>query len=87
MNCKLDINKPWPRYVPPQHLSFAKKEGVSERPGEGHIQRNTKKCHEINSISTLALPNNSLQNAMKVGDFSNEALNNLTLELTEQRRR
>ena len=34
-----------------------------------HIQRNTKKCHEINNVSTLTLPNNSLQNAMKVGIF------------------
>ena len=42
-----------------------------------------KKCHEINKISTLTSPNNSLQNAMKVGVFFNIILNYLTLVLTK----
>ena len=48
----------------------------------GRIQRNTKKCQEINNIWTLALPNNTLQNAMKVG-FFNVILNILTLDVME----
>ena len=53
-NFKADINETWSRYVPPQHLSLAKNEGVNEWAGEGRIQRKTKKFHEIN-ISNLYL--------------------------------
>ena len=45
-----------------------KNEGVNEWAGEGRIQRNTKNIY-INNISTLILPDNTLQNAMKVGIF------------------
>ena len=45
-----------------------KNEGVNEWEGEGRIQTNTKNIY-INNISTLILPDNTLQNAMKVGIF------------------
>ena len=35
----------------------------------GRIQKTTKKCYKINKISILTLPNNSLQNAMRVRIF------------------
>ena len=46
-----------------------KNEGVKDWEGEGHIQINTKKWHEINNISTLISPNNILENAIKVEIF------------------
>ena len=47
---------------------WPKNEGVNEWAGEGRTQRNTKNIY-INNISTLILPDNTLQNAMKVGIF------------------
>ena len=44
-------------------------EVVNECAGEGRIQKNPKKRHKINKISTLTSPNNSLQNAVKGGIF------------------
>ena len=49
--------------------------------GEGggvRIQKPIKKCHEINIISALTQPNNSLKKAMKLGVF---LLSSLTLWL------
>ena len=46
-----------------------KKEGVNGWAGEEHIKRNTKRCHEINNILTLTLPNNTLQNPINVKNF------------------
>ena len=46
-----------------------KNEGVNEWVEGRGIQKTTKKCHEINKISTLTSPNNSLQNAMKAEGF------------------
>ena len=48
---------------------FLKNKGENEWAARIHIQRNTKKCHEINSIPTLKSPNNTLQMAMNVGIF------------------
>ena len=45
-------------------------------------QKPTKKCHEINIISSLTRPNNSLKNATNVGVFLTVILNHLTLVLT-----
>ena len=62
------VNETWPRYVPPQQLSFAGKWGWQWMGGwVGCIQKTIKKCHEINIIFTLTRPNNGLKNAMKVG--------------------
>ena len=44
----------------------------------GCIQKAMKKCHEINIISALTRPNNSLKNAMKLGFF---LLSSLTIWL------
>ena len=44
-------------------------QGGSEWDGGGQIQKSIKKCHEINKISTLTSPSNSLQNAMNFGIF------------------
>ena len=49
------------------HIS--KNESVNKWVGGRRIQKTTKKCHEINKILMLASPDNSLQNAMKVGVF------------------
>ena len=49
--------------------NIPKNEDVNEWVEGRRIQKTTKKCHEINKISTLTSPNNSLQNAMKVGVF------------------
>ena len=57
------IYETWPRYLPTQELKI---EGVKEWAGEGCIQINTKTWHEINNISTLTSPNNTLENAIKV---------------------
>ena len=46
-----------------------KNEGVKEWAGVSRIQKTNKKCHKINKILPLTWPNNSLQNAMKVGIF------------------
>ena len=46
-----------------------KNEGVNEWMGGKRIQKITTKQHKINKIATLASPNNSLQNVMKVGIF------------------
>ena len=67
-------------------FQIPKNEVVNEWVGEGrggHVQKSTKKCHEINKISTLTSPNNSLQNAMKVEIFFNVTLNYWTLVLTK----
>ena len=44
----------------------------------GCIHKAMKKCHEINIISALTLPNNSLKNAKNVGFF---LLSSLTIWL------
>ena len=44
-------------------------EGGSKWAGWERIQKTIKKCHQINQISTLTLPNNSLLNAINVGIF------------------
>ena len=46
--------------------------------GGVRIQKPIKKCHEINIISALTQPNNSLKKAMKLGVF---LLSSLTLWL------
>ena len=46
-----------------------KNEGVNKWKGEWHIQRNIKKSHENNNMSTLTSLNNTLENAMNVGIF------------------
>ena len=44
--------------------------GLVEGGGGGAgIQKPIKKCHEINIISALTRPNNSLKKAMKLGGF------------------
>ena len=68
-NYKWDINEPSPRNVPSEYLSNTKNEGVNEWVGGRRIQKTTKKRHKINKILTSTSPNNSLQNAMKVGTF------------------
>ena len=50
-----------------KNFCLPKIEGVKEWAGEGCIQINTKTWHEINNISTLKSPNNTLGNAIKVG--------------------
>ena len=45
-------------------------------------QKPTKKYHEINIISSLTRPNNSLKNATNLGVFLNVILNHLTLVMT-----
>ena len=46
-----------------------KNQGVNECVREGRIQKIPKKRYKINKISTLTSPNNSLQNAIRVGIF------------------
>ena len=46
-----------------------KVEGVNEWVSGRRIHKNTKKQYKINKMLTLTSPNNSLQNAMKVGIF------------------
>ena len=46
-----------------------KNEGVNECVRERRIQKIQKKRYKINKISTLTSPNNSLQNAIRVGIF------------------
>ena len=48
---------------------ITKNDIVNECAGEGRIQKKNPKQHKINKVSTLTLPNNSLQNVMKVGIF------------------
>ena len=68
-NYKWDINEPSLRYVPPEYLSYTKKWGCKWMGGWEAHPKTTKKRHKINEISTLTLPNNSLQNAVKVEIF------------------
>ena len=46
-----------------------KNAGVNEWVVGRRIQKTTKKRYKVNKISTLTSPNNSSQNAMKVGVF------------------
>ena len=55
-------------------IRIAKNEGVNEWVKGRRTQQTTKKCHEINKISTLKSPSNSLQNAVKVGVFLMQSL-------------
>ena len=50
-------------------FQIPKHEGVNEWLGGRRVQKTTEKRHKINKISTSTSPNNSLQNAMKVGIF------------------
>ena len=80
-NYKSDVNETYMTCVPPQQLSFAKTWGCESKGGWRCIQKSTKKWWEINKISTLTSPKNSLQNDLKVGTFFHVFLNNLTLVL------
>ena len=53
-------------------------EGGSELAAGRGIQKTIKRCHEINKISALTRPNNSLKKAMNVGVF---LLSSLTIWL------
>ena len=46
-----------------------KKEGVNDLAGKERIQKTTKRCNEIQKISTLTSPKNGLKSAMKVWTF------------------
>ena len=55
--------------------------GGSEWVGGRGIQKTIKRCHEINIISALTRPNNSLKKTMNVGVFFTVFLNHLALLL------
>ena len=61
---------------------FHTNEGGSEWTGRGRIRKTINKCDEINKISTLTSPNNSLQNTMNFEIFFTVIFNNLHLVLT-----
>ena len=68
-NYKSCTHETWPRYVPPQHLSFTKGVRVLINRRMGVHTKNHEKCYEICEVSTFKLPNNTLLNAVKVGIF------------------
>ena len=63
-------------------FNLQQNEGGSDLTGGRGIQKTIKKCHEINMISALTRPNNSLKNATNVGVFLTVILNHLALVLT-----